>query len=118
MYPPDLSIIEIDSENDFNAIKEVNNKLIFVIGAFTVVKIAEYQIGNPQQFSKNMLYVKIILYEKLIERRAPRHLHFKICVLPADWTKYFRPLFSEYADVISLDEQCIYGNDYEIKKNM
>ena len=45
--PPDLSIIEIDSVHHKNSIKKVNNKLIFVVGAFKVVEIAEYQIGNP-----------------------------------------------------------------------
>ena len=45
--PPDLSIIEIDPVHHKNSIKKVNNKLIFVVGAFKVVEIAEFQIGNP-----------------------------------------------------------------------
>ena len=45
--PPDLSIIEIDPVHHKNSIKKVNNKLIFVVGAFKVVEIADFQIGNP-----------------------------------------------------------------------
>ena len=45
--PPDLAIIRIHVKDDKNSIKNINNKLIFVIGAFTVIQLAEFRVGNP-----------------------------------------------------------------------
>ena len=64
-----------------------------------------------------MPYVKIILYEKIIDRKAPRHLHFKICVQQSDWNKIFKPHFTPSND-ISFADQHIYGMDWEIKEQL
>ena len=45
--PPDLAIIKINVKDERNSIKMINNKLIFVVGSFTVLQIAEERIGNP-----------------------------------------------------------------------
>ena len=45
--PPDLAVIKINVTDDKNSIKMINNKLIFVVGAFKVVQITEDRLGNP-----------------------------------------------------------------------
>ena len=51
--PPDLAIIRIHVNDDKNSVKNINNKLIFVIGAFTVIQLAEHRVGNPLPLPDN-----------------------------------------------------------------